>query len=98
MLTIDNRTHKTTKNFYVSLEINIKYTMKKKGPTKKPKSKEVEPMLNKKTNLGKFIDTAGTILGGPAMWAMKGVKHIKKLRKESGMDPKKRGGHLSQYD
>ena len=54
--------------------------MKKKGPTKKPKSKEVEPMLNKKTNLGKFIDTAGTILGGPAMWAMKGVKHIKKLR------------------
>ena len=57
-----------------------------KGPTKKPKSKEVLPMLNKKTNLGKFIDTAGTVLGGPAVWSMKGVKHIKKLRKDSGMD------------
>jgi len=59
-------------------------------PTKKPKSKEVEPLLNKNTKLGKFINAAGTALGGPTVWTIKGVKNIKKLREDSGMDPKKK--------
>jgi hypothetical protein len=58
----------------------------------------VKPLLHKSTKLGKFINAAGIVLGGPTVWASKAYKSIKKQRVESGMDPKKRGGHLSQYD
>lgn len=65
---------------------------------KKKKSSGVKPIFHKEGKGTKFLKSAATVLGGPGVWAAKAYQSIKKQRVESGMDPKKRGGHLSQYD
>lgn len=65
-------------------------------PGKSKKTTKVKPLLHKSSKARKFLDTAVSVIGGPAVMAYKGIKNIQKQRKDSGM-VKKRGG-LIQHD
>ena len=65
-------------------------------PNKSKKATKVKPLLSKGSKARKFLDTAVSVIGGPAVMAYKGIQKIKKQRKASGM-VKKRGG-LIQHD
>ncbi len=74
----------------------MKNNKKKIMPGKSKKTTKVKPLLSKGSNTRKFLDTAVSVIGGPAVMAYKGLKNVQKKRKASGM-VKKRGG-LIQHD
>lgn len=73
---------------------------RKTEPTKKKKSTTVKPLLHKGSKARKFLNTAVSVIGGPAVMAYNQVKKLNKTREKSGMGSivKFKKGGLIQHD